>query len=181
MNRKLRVLVYCMRSAAPVVYRASGVFPVTCLPFTAETFNPKVFERADFIWLGLHGVPASPDYLFGDELPANPFPIRLEALSVEGISKLNLKGKLVFAATCYMSDTNFPEAFKEAGAAVIGGPGENFGSLHRILGVDKLGQSLIANFTTYRNVAYIERTLCNSKSVLTDGKADRDASEFGVL
>jgi hypothetical protein len=140
-----------------------------------------VLEWADFIWLGLHGVPPSPDFLFGDQIVAKPFSIRVEALGVEGLADLNLRDKVVYAATCYMPDTNFPEAFKTAGAVVIGGPGENYGSRKRIVGVDKLGRELLAKFTLYPDVTQIAEILTEAKTVLTKGKADADAKEFEVL
>jgi hypothetical protein len=177
----MRVIAYCMRSVAPVVHRASGTFPITCPPFDVRTFDPKVFEWADFIWIGLHGVSDRPDYLYGDEIVSKPFPIRLEALRVEGIADLNLTDKLVYAATCYMPSTNFPEAFRAAGATVVGGEGKNYGSHKRIVGVDKLGRALMTKFAQTQDISRVAKMLAEAKKELKNNKADIDAKQFEVL
>lgn len=169
-----------MANVAGAVWQATKTHPVTCPPFTDQTFNIKVFEFVDIIWLGLHGVPQNPSFLYGDEIPAFPFPIRIRALAADGIATLNLEGKIVYASTCFLPQTHFPEAFKKAGATIIGGPGENYGAPNRPEGADKLGMELLRNLTQ-PITRTLEEILEMSKRVLGDSRADTDAKEFKIL
>lgn len=169
-----------MKRMSEVVWQATGAHPVTCPPFNYRTFDVRVFENVDVIWLGLHGYKGDTEYLYGDEITANPFSIRVRALWVDGIEKLSLKGKLVYASTCFFTDSNFPTAFKAAGATVIGGPGENYGALSHPEGADKLGMEVISLVKRTTDVSF-EAVLDAAKSVLGDSAPDKDAREFAIL
>lgn len=179
MKTRPRTIAYCMESVARTAHQATGAWPITCPPFTANDFPIKLFRHADVIWLGLHGVETNPDYLYGDEVPIMAgLPMRIRALSVVSLTDVNLTDKVVFATTCYLQKTNFPDAFKRQGAIVIGGPGENYGDTTRLVGADKLGAALLAMLRTGLDAA---RALDEAKLVLSGTQADVDAMEFGIL
>ena len=179
MNDRPRIIAYCMESVARTAHEATGAWPVTCPPFDAKTFPVEIFRHADLVWLGLHGVPDNPDYLYGDEVPlVAGLPMRIRALGVESLVELDLAGKIVFATSCYLTSTNFPDVFKSLGAVVIGGPGENYGDTAKLVGADKLGAALIAMLRAGLDPA---QALDEAKGVLGDTRTDADAREFGIL
>ena len=176
----MKTLAYCMHSQADVVWQATGAHPVTCPPFDYRTFDARVFERVDFVWLGLHGLPSDPNYLYGNSVPANPFPVRVRALYANAILDLNLGGVVVYASVCHFTDTRFPQYFKKAGATVIGGPGTNYGRDKAVAGADKLGMLLMKIMGNVPKIA-VETALVRAKRLLADNELDDDAREFQVL
>lgn len=180
-KKPLRIVAYCMESVARTTHRATGAWPLTSPLFEADTFPYKILERADVIWLALHGVPTQPTFLYGDEARFSwlPAPMRVRALDARDIRPLDLRGKVVFATTCYFPETDFPAAFKRAGAVVVGGPGKNYGDTRRLRGADKLGAVLVAGL---RRALSLAEALAEAKAALDEqSEADVDAKEFGVL
>ena len=169
-----------MQSVAAVAHRATGAWPVCSPPFTAETLPVQLFEHVDLIWLGLHGVETNPDFLYGDEtnIPGMSIASRIRALHVDSLRGLDLRGKVVFATSCYLPATNFPDAFKQAGATVVGGPGQNYGNKRRLVGADKLGAALVG---AMRTTSDLLDALNFAKLVLNNTRADIDAKGFGIL
>lgn len=180
MENRPRTIAYCMQSVARTARQATGAWPITCPPFTAKTFPVELFLQADLIWLGLHGTPDNPDYLYGDEVvgPIAGITTRVRALHVADLAGLDLSDKVVFATSCYLPSTNFPAAFKAQGATVIGGPGKNYGDTARLTGADRLGAAFLA---ARRAGLDIVRALNEAKRTLGESRADTDAREFGVL
>jgi hypothetical protein len=172
-----------MRSVADTVWAATGVHPVTAPPFSFLTFDPKVFERHKFIWLGLHGTTDTPGRLYGDVLRRiMGIPVRSTALEVDQLDGLDLEGAIVFASTCYLPLTDFPAAFKACGAQVIGGPGKNYGHANKIIGADLLGATLLAVIQQGTLATDLIGALTQAKhSLYPSRRADRDALEFAVL
>ncbi len=183
MSNRPRVLPYCMAIVARTAHQATGAWPVLCPPFTDKTFPVEFFERYDVIWLGLHGTENAPQFLYGDSVPmiGLNIPTRIQALDVEDLEGLNLLGKIVFATTCYLDQTDFPAAFKKAGATVIGGPGKNYGDTEHLVGADRLGAALIGELQATTAIP-IEMALAEAKRALNPRlEADRDALEFGII
>ncbi len=175
----MKILAYSMQSVANAVFTATGAYPVTCPPFNHQTFNPHVFEQVDAIWLGLHGIKSDPRYLYGDEILAFPHNIRVKALFANDVAQLSLHGKIVFASSCYLPATDFPDAFKAAGAVVIGGPGENYGNTERPVGADRLGSILFGYLQQAMDVA---QALATAKESLNPKvAAELDALGFEIL
>lgn len=182
MKNRPRILTYCMASVARTAHQATGAWPVLCPPFGADTFPVEFFERADLIWLGLHGVGDNPRHLFGDQvtLPGMVVPMRTRALTAQDLVGLNLRGRVVYATTCYLDQTDFPAVLKKAGATVIGGPGKNYGDTGKLVGADKLGAAFVGALRT--TTTTIAAALDEAKRTLDlQLEADRDAAEFAII
>jgi len=120
----MRVLAYCAAQFAESTRRAAGVVPLMAPP---DTLDCAV--RPDLLYLALHGRPGDA-WLYGDaNWPA------LRAAQING----DWRGVTVFAATCFLPETPFLEAFIRAGAMVIAGRGDNFTPARSLAGASLLG------------------------------------------
>ena len=138
----MRVFAYCAAEFEHSVRKAAGVHPLLSPPLTAAGFNPQWLESHDFIYLKLHGLPEE-SYWYGDNW--------LTALSATQILAVNLRGSVIFVASCHLYQTNgnghhptspMLAALLAAGArAVVGGAGENYAKRHSIHGADYLGRA----------------------------------------
>lgn len=115
--------------------------PVTSPPLDSTTFDVAQMEGRDLIYIDLHGRPGSPTW-FGQSTRDNA-DRHIMALVAEQLNDISLYGAVVFAATCYLADSNSPmlDALLDAGARyVIGGEGVNWNGLHNPIGAGLLGQ-----------------------------------------
>ena len=130
----MRIFAYCDRRYEKPSRKlfdryADGGLMRTSPPVTVATFDPTWLESQEVIYLDLHGLPGA-RYLYADGE---------YALDVDTVRGANLGGAVVFATSCYMSETPFLRAFLDAGAsAVITGEGENYGGRWKLTGAGKL-------------------------------------------
>jgi len=120
--------------------KAAGVPPITCPPYTYETFDPRWLEGHQFLYFDLHGLPGL-DYWF-EEMPGGIVPDRLKAITAEQIRSIDLAGAVVFATNCYLADDNSPmlDALLDAGVAfVVAGEGKNWSNTKSTSGASALG------------------------------------------
>ena len=130
----MRVFAYCAKSFEKSAWRMAGVRPMTCPPFSAETFDPIVLAGHALLFFDLHGMPGEPRWR-GDD--------HVVALTADQIRSVDLGGSIVFALNCYLANDDSPmmDALLDAGARyVIGGDGKNWaGGTWRIYGATELG------------------------------------------
>ena len=118
----MKIFAYFAKSFEKVTWKSAGVKPLTSPPLRAETFDATQLEGAQLLYFDLHGQPGAPFWMGDDEIIA---------LRAEQIARLDLRGAVVFALSCYLADAGSPmmDAFLDAGARyVIGGDGENYAS-----------------------------------------------------
>jgi hypothetical protein len=152
---------------------------VTCPPTFASDVEPGWLGGYDFIYVDLHGQPGSA-YLYAGRKQ------ELAALSVPVVRKANLKGTVVFAATCFLPHTPFLKAFLASGAtAVMGGYGTNYGAAHRLVGAQHLAkftiQGLMAGWdleTAFN--AGLHRLRRNLMAWVLDPRETADTLEFRI-
>jgi len=112
------------RSAAVV----SGVTPLTSPPSFFESFDPKQLGGYDLLFFKLHGLEGQ-DRWYGDD--------RLVAITADQIRQANLKGSMVFAASCFGLGSPLVTALSDAGAeTVIAGAELNTAGINRLIGSD---------------------------------------------
>lgn len=117
----MRVFAYCAKSFEGSTRKAAGVRPHTCPPLFADAFDIRLLDGASLLYLDLHGLPGTAEWL-GDD--------GLVALRADQIKGADLHGAIVFALNCHLADDDSPmlDALLDAGAQyVIGGDGENYG------------------------------------------------------
>lgn len=117
----MRTFAYCCASYQRPVEKAAGVVPMTCPPQASKNFwIPGLLEGQDLLYFDLHGGPGDAQW-YGD--------LGLIALRAEQIRDTDLTGTVIFAANCYLGDTDSPmlDALLAAGASwVVGGEGPNY-------------------------------------------------------
>lgn len=128
----MKTLIYCYRSGwfnNALGLALAGIFtrPLTCPPFTAETFPYEHLGAVDLIYIALHGAPKARMLRGDDGTPA---------LDVDGIlSGPQLRdGAVVILEGCYGAKTPFPKAFMERGARAVVASGEQTFDYRRKLG-----------------------------------------------
>lgn len=115
--------------------------PVTSPPLDSTRFDARRLEGYDLLYFDLHGWPGGSVWL-GQSRPST-VERRNVALTVEQLAGVSLHGCVVFAATCYLADSDSPmlDALLDAGARyVIGGEGVNWNGLSNPIGAGLLGQ-----------------------------------------
>lgn len=90
---------------------AAGAWPVAFPPGRADTFDPRLLEGRELIYVCLHGLANQP-YLYGDRFET--------ALSTDQVRTASLGGAVVYMAGCY-GDGPVAEAFLSAGASCVVG------------------------------------------------------------
>lgn len=130
----MRVFAYCAASFRDITRKAAGVKPLTSPPTSALSFNPSDLSKHDLIYFDLHGLPGQ-SYWWGDE--------KTIALTAMQVREADLRGSIVFALSCYLTDSGSPmlDALLDAGARyVVGGDGQNWAGRRRsMLGAGLLG------------------------------------------
>lgn len=123
------------RWATRQVVRGLGAEVVVCPPDDATTLTAKRLQGYDALYIDLHGL-AGTGYLLAGKAQDLP------ALSVNEVRQADLKGVVVFATTCFLPQTPFLQAFRDAGATVIAGEGENFGGRWTLSGAQSLARAV---------------------------------------
>ena len=152
---------------------------LTSPPVFAGDFNPEWLAGNQFIYLDLHGQPGSV-YLYSgpDELWA--------ALALNTVRNARLGGAVIFATSCYLTESPFLPIFLQAGArAVIAGAGANWGTRGRVSGAQLLAMIVLK---LLRSGLPVERALPEAKRRLglswhrvRDRQATEDALKFELF
>lgn len=109
---------------------ATGVWPLTCPPLTAEAIQPAQLH-APLLYIRLHGLPDQP-FLYGDGWQT--------ALAATWVAALKLPASLVFLEGCY--GAQLAEAFMAGGArAVVGNNQPTFGRRLRLGPAQQIGRA----------------------------------------
>ncbi len=126
----MRILALIDRQYEKVTRRTLGECDLlTSPPIRAGDLKTHWFEEADIIYIDLFGEA-------GDEWM---YSTRGRLLSLDFVRSLALSGPIVFATTCFLPDTEFAQAFLDAGArAVIGGGELNWVGARRMAGAQWL-------------------------------------------
>lgn len=170
----MNVLAYCAESYREATRRAAGVEPLTCPPLDSRTFDPFWLEGQDLLWFDLHGLPFDRAW-YGDD--------HQRALLAHDVHGLRLRGAVVFAASCHVSPGSpMLEAFLDAGATMVGGPGRNYGGRETVLGAGLLGmwlrRGLAAGLGVDRALALAKARVKVAAVVGGNRMAARDALGF---
>ncbi len=136
----MRALAYCAYQFREVARRVAGndSAVLTCPPYGEELPPPlrailggENHTPPRFLYLDLHMRRAGEGALYGDGGQV--------ALTAAMVRKLDLRGVVVFATTCFLADGGpMLDALLSTGAGVIAGPGKNQGGVHTLLGADLL-------------------------------------------
>ena len=178
----MRVLAVCDQRYAvatrEVVGRGAGM--ITSPPVFAGDWLPGWLGAGwDFIYVDLHGQPGSV-YLYSGPNQAQA------ALSVRMVRGADLRGAVVFAATCYLPSTPFLDAFLGSGAlAVVAGRGENWGTRRRLSGAQILAKYLLEGLRAEMELGTAfrwakQRLRRKVTAWLTSPKATADALRFEI-
>lgn len=109
MPPRLDVVALAARSYGISTRLASGVRPITSPPASTATVAPAMLERANLLYLCVHGRQGDP-FLYGDrEVPL---------LDLDRVCTLDLAGALVYLAGCWGVGAA-SDAFLAAGAAAV--------------------------------------------------------------
>jgi hypothetical protein len=134
------VVAYCSAPYEESTRQAAGVQPACCPPLSADNGGlSRLLQEmavAEFVYLDLHGFEGDRTTLYGGgDCQWTP------ALRVDQVRGLRLdRSVVVFATSCYFPDSEFLEAFLNAGArAVIAGRGQNFAARRAVKGAALLG------------------------------------------
>lgn len=112
---------------------------LTAPPVTAQMIRPAMLEGYDAIYIDLHGRPGS------GLLYAKTDKFLEPVLSIETVRAAYLRGVVVIATSCYLPDTPFLSVLRERGAAVIAGPGLNYGGRENPAGAQLLARAILSN------------------------------------
>jgi hypothetical protein len=159
--KSYNIIAYCNREWWVATRKAIGVVP-------SESFAG--IESADFIFFAYHGLPSSCSW----------FNAKGEiVITTREVKEWHLNNPIIFAASCYMDTSGFPQAFLDAGAsAVIGGYGLNDVAITGYGGAHLLGNFFLRflklglNASTALKLAKIG-TLYDWSSAARDSRAFR--------
>ncbi len=131
------------------------------------------------IWyIRLHGIAEEPGLRYGEDGP-----LWVPALSVEQVRDLDLSGTVVISGCCHAVESDFPQAYLDAGAiAFVGGSGFNFAAASdRVIGADTLARWMTKGLSKRLSPTAAYR-LARMRLVTTAWRmADRDALQFDFI
>jgi len=172
------VFAYCTAPALAAVEKALDVEAYSSPPYKASTFNPALMAGRDMLYFRLHGLPAVPYQMLGEDMEGNMAP----ALNLEHLNGVDLGGAVVMIANCYSAESPFVPAFYRAGArAVIAAPGANFAAAGDVIGSDLLARWVKLGMEAGLSIG---RALSVAKMRLLPTAwraADRDALGFKIM
>lgn len=155
---------------------ASGGLLITSPPEEEPNIPTLWLTGYDAIYIDLHA-DVGIDVLYGDDT---------RALSLATVRGSWVDGAVVFLTSCYLPETDFIDAFLDAGAkAVIGGSGENWGGRIWAQGAQLLGRYFLELYAKKLPVEFClkcakHRLRWNLWQRVRYAKASLDALDFQI-
>lgn len=172
----MNVVAWCGKSDAAVVMKALKVEPITTPPVTINhqpaELKPSL-ERADFIYIQLHGLQDSA-FWYGSGY--------ITAVTSEQLSRMHLRGTL-FVANCYFPESPMlAAAIKAKPSAIIAAPGKNYTNRQIIHGAIELA-AYVKDILRFHLPANLALTVAKAKlaATLKQDIATKDTLEFEVI